>query len=1412
MIQRIAALVLLTLANCQAASLARFFEPSPSGYVARAHSQSIEVSSTGVRINGNTDRTPVSLKWRGASSGALTAVDPIGGVTNYLLGRDESQWRSGVSHYSRVEVRELYPNVDAAYYFQGERFEFDLRLRPGAHPNDLRFDLPGASRPVLEAGGNLAVEAGKQTYRIFAPRAYQLRNGLREMVESAYALDRRGGVRFRLGPYDRTRDLIIDPVVDFFTYLGGSGVDEIEAVGADAAGNVIVAGITSSMNFPGGGTAAAGSVSIFVTKLNPAGTSLLFTTILGSQTAAGYSYNSYYPDSVLALAVDSDGSIYVSGETTAPNFPTSSGAWQQNSTGGFLTKLDASGKMVYSTFLGPQSWQLTAPRVLVRSGIAYLAGTVSAPTFLGTSGALQRNIAGDQDLFALAIAADGSSPIFATAFGGSGNDSFSDMALDPNGNLVLLGSSNSPDLPLTSDALPYQPPAANNSEAVLVRIDPTGSRLISSTWLGMSSAEAITALPDGGAAIAGGSTLPPDLIGGAPHYSINLTNITAHSYVAKFPAGSNRPAWSTDLTGGGFFWGISADQQGNVYWTGFPYTTSGGAVEFASGLGISKLSADGSRMLYASTVPGSNSFLAGVAGSGGLVYLASYTASNSLPTTPGVVQPQPDPAPPGTTAAPLNANDGFIAVLDLSSFTAGNFFVVSASDGLALTWRIGEPSPASINQAILTSGDPGTLTVTPSSRLTASYSTAPSPGVSINANTAQTATGSFQESVIIQSQSNTNAVLALPVALTVQPQVSFTLATYQVNIEHRQGQQQPITTDAITTNFGTEYFSFNVASSASWLYGNVSQFEGQPITLQITAATQPPGTYDGTLTISLQGLQNANQAVHVHLVIDPPATIQLSSTTISLHVVKGQPITPAVVTVTGSVPGVQWSVFVGVSATWLQVTGTTTTTPGQILVSVDPATVQVGIWGFAMLVTGENNQQIEAAIRVDVSSGAPFDVTPSSIGYQYTRGFSQYQNQGLTFTAPSPVTVQLKTAQTWMTLSQSSVTTPGGMGVIFDTTAPEGIYNGSISAILGSTTVTIPVTYTLYDLPHLVFSTSPIAFQWQVGDPPPPAQQLSIACPTLNPDYFQSGATSFPTFLQVNQSSGHTPATVTVAVDPTGLAPGTYKTSLAITASYPDSTAYPWIPVTLTVTADPNAPKATLSSVVDAASYLAGAVAPGEAVVLFGSGLGPSLLDQAQLGADGRYDSTLAGWTVYFDNVPAPVLYLSDKQSAVMAPFGIAGRATTNVTVVTGGTTSVAVPVPVAATNPSIFTANASGAGIAAAVNVAADGSISAHTPSSPAPPGGIVTVYVSGMGASTPAMPDGSLAMAPLPQLNASVRVLVGGTAADVLYAGPAPGEIAGLTQINIRIPQNASAGAVPLLVIAGGNPSQAGVTLSIQ
>ena len=1377
-----------------------------NGRFYRAHSQqgSIVIGNAGFMMTPQASRKAISLRWINSEFREIEADEPNGAYINYDVGGDPRLWKTGVPLYSRLRVPGLYPAIDLEYHFRDSSLEFDLVVKPEGKPEGILLTSDSAR---IEAGPNgaLVLRAGDSEYRLETPYAYQMREGTTESVECRYVLDH-GHIGFATGPYDRRRNLVIDPVLTTLSYLGGSGIDHIQAVGADSAGNLILAGITNSANFPGIGANTASGISIFVTKVNAAGTALMFTTVLGADTGG---LPAYPQESVSSLAIDSADNIYLTGYALASNFPTTPGAWQRNSLGGFATKLTSSGEIVYSTMLGPSAWGLVAKRIRTRNNIAYLAGTVSQTEFLGTAGALQRNVSGPSDFFALSLASDGSAPLFVTALGGSGQESLSDMDLDLDGNILLAGTSGSPDFPQTPDALPLSGPVANANTAIFAQIDARGSNLLYATFLGTTSVNGLTAQADGGYTIAGASSLDPGLASLATHSLILFPVQRPHSYVAKFDA-SNHPVWTTDLQTitSSFGQGIRSDALGNLFWVDYYIWPSGGAVPVDGFYGVSKLSADGSRLLYVSPVSGT--YATGVPFGDGQFVFGGWTSAGNLPTTPGAIQPNRDLGVPGTQTAPLNYDDGIFGVLDLSSFKTGNFFAAAPQQGI--TWRIGQPLPQAISIPVVVSGDPGQLTVSATGRLTASYTSTSSPNVMVNANYSQTQSGNFQEQVTITS-TNPNSSLSIPVSLNVQPPVDFQLASNQVQIQVRHGQSQStVATVGMTADLGGGYFSFNVSSDSHWVYGNVHAVDATHYSLSITVVDSEPGAYDGVLTISLGGLQNPQRTVAVHYVVDPPATISLSSNVVRLHVVKGQPVVPTEVTVIGSVPGVSWNTFIGVSRTWLQVSQTSKTTPGAIVVTVDPARVEVGYWGFNLSVSGEAGQQIGVNILVDVSSGAPLDTVPSAIDYSFMRGGPYLQTaQILSFTAPTATPVQWSTDQPWITPRQGSGVTPFSIYVSFDSSLAEGVYTATLTARAGASRQAVPITWRLSYVPHLVFPTDPINFRWQIGDPAP-AKQISITCPTMTRENFSAGSTNYPSFLKLDPAYGQTPATLNVMVNTAGLMPGTYKTNLAISGSYPDSQNYPWIPVTLEVLPNPNAPAATLSQAADAASYLRGSVSPGEILVIFGAGLGPNDLVHSQPGTDGRFPTSLANGTFYFDEIPAPALYSSVKQSSVVVPFGIAGRSTTKLVYENGGKRTEPLKLTVNNSNPGIFTADSSGSGQAAALNVADDGSATTNTTSMPAARGSIVTIFATGLGTTSPVLRDGSLGGTPPTQLVAPISVLIGGVSAQVLYAGPAPGLIAGLMQLNVRVPSSVQSGLDPIFVIAAENPSQPGVSIAVQ
>jgi len=234
----------------------------------------------------------------------------------------------------------------------------------------------------------------------------------------------------------------------------------------------------------------------------------------------------------------------------------------------------------------------------------------------------------------------------------------------------------------------------------------------------------------------------------------------------------------------------------------------------------------------------------------------------------------------------------------------------------------------------------------------------------------------------------------------------------------------------------------------------------------------------------------------------------------------------------------------------------------------------------------------------------------------------------------------------------------------------------------------------------------------------------------------------------------------------------------------------------------------SIAAVTNGASNLTGAIAPGEIIVVYGLGLGPAQITQAHLGDDGRFGTQLAGTSVQFNGIPAPMIYTWDKQVAAVVPYTISGS-TAQVTVVYQGQTSAAVSVPIASSAPGIFTLDSTGKGQAAAINQ--DG-FTSNTAASPAKVTDVISLYATGEGQTTPGGVDGEPASVPLPHPNLPVSVTIGGQTVQPQYAGGAPGEVAGVIQINVEIPTGIQTGnAVPVVVQVGSVSSQPGVTIAV-
>jgi len=336
--------------------------------------------------------------------------------------------------------------------------------------------------------------------------------------------------------------------------------------------------------------------------------------------------------------------------------------------------------------------------------------------------------------------------------------------------------------------------------------------------------------------------------------------------------------------------------------------------------------------------------------------------------------------------------------------------------------------------------------------------------------------------------------------------------------------------------------------------------------------------------------------------------------------------------------------------------------------------------------------------------------------------------------------------------------------------------------------------------PSLLLGASSLNFVKLPGNEVPVAQNVAVnACTAIPFTVASTGA-----FLKITPTSGNTNATLAVSVDATGLTPGDYKGTITVTAV--DAINSPQtIEVVLHVAPPP--PAITGAGVLNAASSKGGPVAPGELLVVYGTSVGPEQLAGTKVDGD-RVTSETGNTRVLFDGVPGAMIYAASGQVSAVVPYSVHGKTNTKVEVERFGVRSNAVTMQVAAASPALFTLNSAGYGQGAIVNQ--DGSINGED--HPAGRDSIVILYATGEGQTDPGGVDGKLALQSLPKPMQTVRVTIGGQQAEILYAGAAPSMIAGVMQINVKVPAGSATGSVPVQVSVGGVESPATVTMVVR
>jgi hypothetical protein len=603
----------------------------------------------GTHADGSRQHALLRMMLVNASRGSrATGADELPGKRHYLIGSDPAKWRTNIPTYGRVTYAGVYPGIDLVYYGNQGQLEYDFIVAPGIDPGLITLAFQGARDVQIDGRGELVLHVEGGEVRQRKPVVYQEIAGVRREVPGVYVLRQANQIGFAIAAYDTSRPLIIDPILVYSTYLGGGGFDHGHDVVVDAAGNAYVTGYAGAVNFPttpgaAQTTKAGGFSDAFVTKLDPTGSVLLYSTYLGGSDL----------DYARGIAVDGAGNAYVAGHTASTNFPTTLGAFQTANGGGgldgFLAKLDPSGStLVFSTYLGGSNADSSLDIALDGAGSTYVTGSTGSIDFPTTLGAAQATLAGSTDAFVAKLNATGSALVYSTYVGGAAGDFGTSIAVDGSGRAHVAGSSASSDFPATAGAV--QTTNAGGNDAFVTTLNATGSVVLSSTYLGGSAADSALGIALDGAGNAyvtgftASSDFPTTVSAAQTAYAGNRD-----AFVTKLDATQSARLYSTYLGGAGGDDGnnIAVSSAGSAYVTGvtlstdFPLTpdavqtTSAGQEAF-----VTKLSASGSALDYSTYLGGNSSdFGFGIFVDGaGDAYVTGDTFSTNFPTTAGAAQ------------------------------------------------------------------------------------------------------------------------------------------------------------------------------------------------------------------------------------------------------------------------------------------------------------------------------------------------------------------------------------------------------------------------------------------------------------------------------------------------------------------------------------------------------------------------------------------------------------------------------------------------------------------------------------------------------------------------------------------------------------------------------------------------------
>ncbi len=503
---------------------------------------------------------------------------------NYFYTGNPQNWNTGVPNYSKIRIKNLFNSIDLIYYGKNSGLKYDFIIKPGGDPSDIileyNFDKMGDDIFFIDDSGDLIIKTPLGEIVEKKPYCYQkIKDCITDVKAEYKIIDRKKGqFTYSIAGYNPDYPLIIDPEITYSTLLGGNYDDVPYGMTVDDDGYIYVTGRTSSTDFPTNAgsydyTLNAFKGTAFISKFDPTCSTLIFSTYLGGDVE----------ELPFGIAVDRDKNVYITGFTESDNFPTTSGVFAENYSGGsldaFVTKLNPDGSgLIYSTYIGGELGGDAATDIsLCENGEVYIVGDTDSGDYPTTSGAYDETYNGWDDLFLTKLSADGSELLVSTYIGGQGDDKIGYIERDSGGNIYISGQTMSGNLPVTPNAFDKSY-SGEYTDALICKLDPDGKEMLYLTYLGGSGKDEIRGMAiDGERNIyISGRTESENFPVTPGSYDQHYSAGGGDAFVCKLNASGSGLEFSTFLGGINYDagWDITVDSSGNIFTTGQTFSTS----------------------------------------------------------------------------------------------------------------------------------------------------------------------------------------------------------------------------------------------------------------------------------------------------------------------------------------------------------------------------------------------------------------------------------------------------------------------------------------------------------------------------------------------------------------------------------------------------------------------------------------------------------------------------------------------------------------------------------------------------------------------------------------------------------------------------------------------------------------------